>query len=233
MDNKETHIPLSRSDILLYDDEYFKHIFKKTEKIAAAVFYITRADDSVGQKDTVIIDIEDSARALLETSHKALRATRGSRHTRLEDLRMSLIALESKIVIGVAARCITDELAQVFRHEMVSVHRALRDYLSRDAQNPFGEDEVAPQALRTKRKLIPSRGEPGVHTPTQSPAPAHGRREHILSIIKDKGEATIKDVSQQITDCSEKTIQRELMSLIKDGVLVKEGERRWSKYKVV
>ncbi len=33
-----------------------------------------------------------------------------------------------------------------------------------------------------------------------------------------------------IDDCGEKTIQRELVSMMKEGSIKKEGERRWSQY---
>lgn len=56
------------------------------------------------------------------------------------------------------------------------------------------------------------------------------RQLKIIEIIKDKKEVSIKDIADMIKDCSEKTIQRELMSLVQSGVLKKEGEKRWSKY---
>jgi hypothetical protein len=59
------------------------------------------------------------------------------------------------------------------------------------------------------------------------------RRETILRLIKDKGEATevsIKDIVGHFSDCGEKTIQRELTALVEEGVLKKTGERRWSRY---
>lgn len=56
------------------------------------------------------------------------------------------------------------------------------------------------------------------------------RQIKILDIIKDKKLASIKDISDGIKDCSEKTIQRELISMVKNGILKKDGERRWSRY---
>ena len=56
------------------------------------------------------------------------------------------------------------------------------------------------------------------------------RRETILSVIKDKKKVSIKDISTIIRNISEKTIQRELASLVELGTVVKEGERRWSIY---
>jgi hypothetical protein len=59
------------------------------------------------------------------------------------------------------------------------------------------------------------------------------RAERIKTVLEAKPNATVKDVSQIITDVSEKTIQRELNSLIEKGQVVRKGERRWSTYSVV
>ena len=40
----------------------------------------------------------------------------------------------------------------------------------------------------------------------------------------------IKDLTPVIKGCSEKTIQRELATLVDKGIVNKEGERRWSVY---
>lgn len=56
------------------------------------------------------------------------------------------------------------------------------------------------------------------------------RYEVIINLLKNSKDITVKDVSGIISDCSEKTLQRELLSLVDKGVLKKEGERRWSKY---
>ena len=58
----------------------------------------------------------------------------------------------------------------------------------------------------------------------------NSRQEIILSMLKTGAKLTIKDFARNIKDCSDKTIQRELISMVTSGVLKKEGERRWSKY---
>lgn len=58
----------------------------------------------------------------------------------------------------------------------------------------------------------------------------NGRQTAILDLLKKKHEIMIKDISPVIDGVSEKTIQRELLYLVKEGVLKKEGEKRWSKY---
>ena len=59
------------------------------------------------------------------------------------------------------------------------------------------------------------------------------RQNIILTLLKKKRQLTIKDISEIIKDCSEKTIQRELISFISAGVIKRTGERRWSRYSLV
>lgn len=70
------------------------------------------------------------------------------------------------------------------------------------------------------------------------------RREEIIDIIKadkeaiSRGGSTITDIrngaksvaNSTLASSSEKTLQRELVSMVKDNVLNKTGEKRWSKY---
>jgi hypothetical protein len=62
------------------------------------------------------------------------------------------------------------------------------------------------------------------------------RQDMIMAVIKTGEQLTIKDIITQIRvsnsgiDCSEKTIQRDLIHLVLNGLLNKRGERRWSRY---
>ena len=60
-----------------------------------------------------------------------------------------------------------------------------------------------------------------------------GRGQKILDFIAKNGPVSVGDLHAVIKNCSEKTVQRELVSLIKRGLLKREGERRWSRYLVV
>lgn len=57
------------------------------------------------------------------------------------------------------------------------------------------------------------------------------RKSSIFDIIKQNKGVSIKFISSIVRDCSEKTIQRELAILIDEGLVIREGERRWSIYK--
>jgi predicted transcriptional regulator len=56
------------------------------------------------------------------------------------------------------------------------------------------------------------------------------RKILIIDTLKKSGKLGIKDISLQVVGFSEKTVQRELNRLVTEGLVLKEGEKRWSKY---
>lgn len=56
------------------------------------------------------------------------------------------------------------------------------------------------------------------------------RRKIILALAKQKPSINVGDVARSIPGVSEKTIQRELLAMVAEGILEKRGERRWSTY---
>lgn len=72
-----------------------------------------------------------------------------------------------------------------------------------------------------------------IKKPTDTKGQAKGQSDRsavILELVRKKKSLSIKDIAAVITDCSEKTIQRELALLIEQGLVRKVGERRWSVY---
>lgn len=56
------------------------------------------------------------------------------------------------------------------------------------------------------------------------------RRKIILALLKQKPALTVKDIGRSISGFSEKTIQRELVAMLDEGILTKQGEKRWTTY---
>jgi hypothetical protein len=73
--------------------------------------------------------------------------------------------------------------------------------------------------VRIKKDIIPS-----------TVAPKEDRKAVIISILSKKDGLSVKDFVDSIKGVSEKTIQRELLSMVASGTIKKEGERRWSRY---
>lgn len=56
------------------------------------------------------------------------------------------------------------------------------------------------------------------------------RRDTIVRLMYEKGECNVKDIAYVLKDVSEKTIQRELIAMMEEGVIAREGDRRWAVY---
>lgn len=56
------------------------------------------------------------------------------------------------------------------------------------------------------------------------------RTEQIVLFLRKNGWSTIRDVLSQFPGVNQKTIQRDLLHLMDEGVLKKEGDKRWRKY---
>jgi hypothetical protein len=73
-------------------------------------------------------------------------------------------------------------------------------------------------------------GELKLKDKSNGPSEKVGRQDIIIDLLKKNKELGIKDFARAIKDCSEKTIQRELATLVSKGQIKKEGEKRWSRY---
>lgn len=91
---------------------------------------------------------------------------------------------------------------------------------SRTALNLSSKPRVVNNAIKTNRAS-------GRSVQTE----VHNERHQLITDILERGGSLgIKDIASQMVGCSEKTIQRELAILIKDGSVQKAGEKRWSSY---
>ena len=56
------------------------------------------------------------------------------------------------------------------------------------------------------------------------------RKKKIIAFLRKNNWATVKEISAQFSSASLKTVQRDLAQLTAEGVLKKQGEKRWRKY---
>jgi hypothetical protein len=89
------------------------------------------------------------------------------------------------------------------------------------------EQQAAHPILKDTRK---GHTKKPIDTNKKAPQDQNSRTETILEFVLKSTGVSIKDISNVVRDCSEKTIQRELAGLIQRGLIKKVGERRWSLY---
>lgn len=238
MNSKDINLNDINFQKLVHDENYYKYIFKKTEKIVATVFYILNNVDSNNKTESHVSNIASKAHLVHEHSLRTLEVKRASGREVLEQFAQALIALESTFRVATATGLISPEVLRTVLTEVDTVLRGLRSYItiegSPDESFLAFRDErpvARPRPVSTPRRPDSSGALPSAHERVARPSESSAdRRARIKTIIEAKGEATIKDISEIITDVSEKTIQRELQAMIEDNLVKRQGERRWSKY---
>jgi len=95
-------------------------------------------------------------------------------------------------------------------------------------KTPTIDFKKALRSLSVKKTSEPVRKK-AVRKPKNNDA-KNERKETILSILGSVESASINDICDQFNDCSSKTIQRDLIELIDEQKVNKQGSRRWSTY---
>ena len=212
-------------------------IYKKAERLAKAIHLMTPAfaeSASLRRRiDAIVIDLIDAALLPPSAARTALSRELLALSSVLSIARIGgLLSLMNTELVSREAHLLLQEVAS-YEEPRLSLDDA--PTLSDIAKNVSlqGAREM-PKGRIASTHSVSSRTAASTKGHIKDIGDIHNhikdRREAILSVIRDKKKARIKDISTHIRTVSEKTIQRELLALIKAGVVLKEGERRWSAY---
>lgn len=220
-------------------------IYKKSERLAKAIHLITpafRENPSLRNRlDEIAVRLIDAA-VLSPISARNVFSH-------------ELLALSSMLSIAQTGGLLSTMNAELINHE---AHMLLQEVATYEEPRLFLDDmpslaEFAKAAQNTASPVV------STHAPTHTAnmqtrtanatrfnkgqrtskghkgqvkdkATVSTRRDAVLAVVRSKGSVYIKDVSTVIRNVSEKTIQRELVALVGEGILTRTGERRWTSY---
>lgn len=236
--------PLSDFLVFFKNDADFAFVFKKTEKLTTAVYMVTNLfSDNEPLKWTLRRHVSDLLSVVLgfkdifQTEHPAFLNTVTSKVLEIVSL------LEVASLSGLVSSMNFSILKQEFLNLIDSLHAS--QAVDKDAHKiafpntffdvPHSKDSVVENPMVHDRVTAHLKDkESTANRQLDKQVEKRSNRQNvILNLLKKKGELTIKDISQVIKDCSEKTIQRELISFMSAGVIKRTGERRWSKYSLI
>lgn len=213
-------------------------IYKKAERLAKAVHLIAPAfSESASLRnriDAIAIGLIDAAivpfgtvRTVLSRELLALSSILSIARTGglLSAMNTDLITREAHSLLQEVAgyeepRLFLDEVPTLSSIAKSAFSQESRQDTSSRVQKPVAPDQYARDRHQKHKGHI------------KDTEQVKDRRETILSVIKNKQKASIKDISTLLRGISEKTVQRELSALIEEGRVRKEGERRWSTYQL-
>jgi len=259
MDNKETNSadsfnnPLNWKSLGFFSpEEYLIYIFKKTEKITAALYLISGL---LKDDEPIKWELRDRGIDLLSSSFTVSSAIPGDKSAVIQSLFTAALETLSLLNVAKISNLISDMNHKVLVREIDLVVGMLRDRLAQSAEKAgyvlsesfFKTPDLYASGFRSdnrsgvpgfdnskghmtvsNRHAVSNRATLQGHVSVQERK--SNRQDAIMNVLKEQSNLTIKDFAKVIKDCSEKTIQRELIDLLNRGLIKREGERRWSRY---
>lgn len=211
-----------------------KYIIQKSEKIASAIYLIT---DCIKDSDFLKWEIREESLHLIscaliignDINSDKEYAYKEYRTVADKILSLLRIAELSKTVSKMNSRIVHDELSVLVNY--LDSNRGILEELSGYilSENYFATENDSSYKRSNDKNIIKSTDNNDYKNEINKIS-KKDRSESILELLNKQSNLSIKDFSRVIKDCSEKTIQRELTSLVQKGLVKKEGERRWSTY---
>ena len=239
---------------------YFVYVSKKLEKLVSALYLLTQffpksdpLQRSIRQKGLALLELIHSGQE--RTGRGSYSRISQSIRSLVSELRvannvgivsdMNFQVLESEFTVlqkgledrreSAAEPTLDQEYFEVESLPESSSVAVKKDDQTKTKRNKSQDRSSSQVAATSKKESTSGADDDGAakeSPPSRKNGPKKRRRGIIMDILKDKPEVSVKDVTKVIPNYSAKTIQRDLKSLVKEGVLIKEGKRRWTTYRL-
>lgn len=228
------------------DNEYKKFLLKKTEKLVGVLYMVSKFFPA---QDIVADSLKKESIGLLSFVNTTVISSQGWSNDAFEKVKQYVANLISLLGVARLSGFISEMNYSIILPELQGlvevVQEQVKEGLVSIAHDLFTSQEKSQKAFSSKSADI--KVNHGVFNKRQKEySKGHikdtigtgekrqDRRGIIVDFFKTSNRPlSIKDIAFSIKDCSEKTIQRELVSMVSEGVLKKEGERRWSRYTLI
>lgn len=210
-----------------------KYILQKSQKIVSALYLIT---DHIKDSDVIKWEIREDGISLISNSMLIKTIHPSEKENAYRTVILNLEKIISLLNVALISSVISNMNATIMIHELES----LLLFVEKESKNNLLPGYILSDSFFSDEKVIKKDSSVDKGHDIQSRTNATGvsniskqgvsRKDSILAILRTNSNLTIKDFTKVIKDCSEKTIQRELIALVKSGVVKRVGERRWSTY---
>ena len=251
-ENKKITIAVKNQDAVSFFDKDtdFVFIYKKTEKLSTAVYMITNLFPN---EEPIKWKLRNNVSNLLSFMLDYKGITESNRFDFVYSVKTMVLELCSLLEISSGSGLLSQMNFSIIKNEFINLVNKLEtlSITQKEAQygtisKTFFDDTNTLQSSNTSSyqdstllpKIVTEHSKLSFKNTKTSSSVNTGfkktnRQNIIIDILKRRKEATIKDITEIIKDCSEKTVQRELILLIKLRVIKRIGERRWSKYSLI
>jgi hypothetical protein len=246
----QNHIPIDqnfwRTIGLISGDEHLLYVFKKSERIVTALYLVTNL---IKDNDPLKWEIRERCMSLISSTIALASADSPEKNSCLRFFLSALLESRTFINISLGSHLISKMNAEILIAEIDALVIHIKERTLEDAaragyvlsksffmtESPSKTDDkgqtekastggLAQNSQKIKSEMSFKKGIENVDFQKDS------RKNSIIEILKKQSNLTIKDIALIIPGYSTKTIQRELLDLVKAGIVKKEGDRRWSRY---
>lgn len=208
-----------------------KQLSEKTERIVTGLYLVSSLIDD---KEPLKWTLREKALETLSAAHKGLEKEVVSFCEDMSDLvslahRSALMSPMNAELLSKGLRVVLESIASGGMLESNFLQLPEEQEVRKESveQKPTETQSVKDNFKNTEKTVIHKRQDtPNKRTSSRKDK----RKDKVLEALGKKEDSSIKDIARQVKGCSEKTIQRELNSLIGEGLVNKKGERRWSVY---
>jgi len=221
---------------------HFVFVHKKTEKIVTALYLVS---NFIKDNEPIKWSIRNKALELLELATLLDFVSTDEKRQVLRDHRSVATEIISLSDIARYAGLFSEMNHEIIKKEFEALLQTIDEGQKKQESSIFSPDffdtknfiekqpEVSfttPKIQKDKIEKIQERKIINKTSDFHRDIKDSDRKGLIISMLKKKEGLGIKDFTQVIAGVSEKTIQRELLSLVAEGTIKKEGDRRWSRY---
>ena len=228
-------------DIGLFNNgNYLVYSYKKAEKIVSAIYIVTNL---IKDSDPLKWELRESSMSFLASLMTLNGIESIDRNRLLQSFFNVSVQLISFLNISFVSGIISNMNSSMIINELEKLIEYIRNE-SKSFMDSTGfilSDSFFATDIKVENSNISTQNYKGHSTPkvisnidknqfTNVKDKKNSRKDNIIDLLRKGSDLTIKDFVKVINDCSEKTIQRELIQLVEKGIVVKKGERRWSTY---
>lgn len=218
-----------------------RFILLKTEKLSVAIHMVT---SHLSAQEPVREDLRRMSLRLVKDVRMLVSDEEGMIASDTAHLGGAAEALISGLYVAKSVKLISQGNASILESE----YHELRNYFDNNKfvnklEHTVQPAEVEPRQVASPIRHISDKRQTAApvtsayktehkndHKNDLSHADGPLRKEMILNIIEGKNSYSLGEVASKIKGVSEKTVQRDLLSLVQGKILKKAGERRWSRY---
>ncbi|HEY4510224.1 MAG TPA: hypothetical protein VJJ73_00110 [Candidatus Paceibacterota bacterium] len=220
------------SDTIILMEEHYGHLKDNTQKLTAALYRVT---DLMSDREPIKWTLRDKSLTIYSNIMSIRKNSDNSIFLEeILSLLDGIISMLNLFSLGIYASKMNFEILSKEYNKLKDIIGGDKNtsFLSEGAsffeeiKRPIGQKPMENVLLNKNNKVdkVENRLEP------EKAIVYEDRKSKIIALLKDNKAKTTTEIREHFHNVGEKTIQRDLSSLVLRGIIKAEGEKRWRRY---